>query len=126
MRDCGHRCCAIRANAYHAHVDPPGGCDRCARATERDRQMLAEVITSVITRVAPEIPGLPTGADLTELVTGQTVATYARALTEPAVQGLSERERRTVLAGRVGVALAALAGAGRPGDPPPRRPVIPP
>jgi hypothetical protein len=30
--DCGHCCCDIRANAYHAHATAPNRCSRCLTA----------------------------------------------------------------------------------------------
>jgi hypothetical protein len=29
---CGHRCCRIAGNAYHAHLIPPDRCAPCADA----------------------------------------------------------------------------------------------
>jgi hypothetical protein len=31
MADCGHLCCPIRSNPYHAHLRPPQACPGCRR-----------------------------------------------------------------------------------------------
>ena len=119
MRDCGHRCCHIRTNGYHRHVDAPATCPHCARATlladtgppAGESVVLARIVSDVLARVAPEIPGLPAGAELAELVTGHALAVFAAGLVDPELHGLGERERRAVLAARVGLALAFPQGA---------------
>jgi hypothetical protein len=104
---CGHRCCTIADNAYHRHLDPPPTCPQCARAYHQNESgLLGRIVNDVLIRVAPEIPGLPTGAELAELVASHALAVYAAALVDPDVRALDERSRRTVLAARVGLALA--------------------
>jgi hypothetical protein len=86
MTDCGHTCCAISANRYHAHNAEPDACEHC---------------------VAPEIPGLPTDPDrLLDHVIELTASVHEASRADPAIQRLSPRWRRTVLAARVGLALA--------------------
>ena len=55
--------------------------------------------------MAPQIPGLPNGRGLTDLVTTHALAVYADGLVDENLRGLSDRDRRTVLAGRVGLRL---------------------
>lgn len=115
VADCGHRCCRIRANAYHVHPRSPERCQPCRAAAAREPEPrtpvvtvedLALVVESVLTRVAPEVPGLPTGATLTELVSASALDHWVAALDDPDLIGTDRRERRRILAGRVGVALA--------------------
>jgi hypothetical protein len=68
--------------------------------------VLGRIVADVVARVAPQIPGLPADAELSELVASHALAVYAAGLVDPDVQVLAERERRTVLAARVGLALA--------------------
>jgi hypothetical protein len=79
--------------------------------TSQESHVLGRIVADVVARVAPEIPGLPTDAALTELVASHALAVYAAGLVDPDVQGLDERDRRTVLAARVGLALAFPASA---------------
>jgi hypothetical protein len=67
---------------------------------------LGRLVADVVARVVPELPGLPAAAELTELVASQALAVYAAGLVDPALQMLHERDRRTALAGRVGLAIA--------------------
>jgi hypothetical protein len=129
MDGCGHRCCEIPHNGYHTHTGRPSGCTRCATApgtvgtgtlpdaatrpaTDADRphgyesHVLGRIVADVLARIAPQIPGLPGGTELTELVSSHALAVYASSLIDPDVQTLDEREQRTVLATRVGLALA--------------------
>lgn len=111
MSFCHHACCAIPDNGYHRHAEPPVTCPRCARARpDAETPLLGAVMASVMSRVVPHIPGLPGGAALANLVTRQSLATYTQARDDPEVQALGDRERRTVLAGRVGLALAFPCG----------------
>jgi hypothetical protein len=60
-----------------------------------------------VDRVAPEIPGLPTDPRaLLDHVIDLTTEVHRRARADPEIQRLSPRRRRTVLAARVGLALA--------------------
>jgi hypothetical protein len=73
--------------------------------------VLGRIVADVVARVAPQISGLPDDVELTELVASHALAVYAAGLVDPDVQTLGERERRTVLAARVGLALAFPGGA---------------
>jgi hypothetical protein len=139
MSDCGHLCCEIPSNSYHAHIGPPSICQQCASAsatvsaspgsasgpepavigadvaadrgaavvgTRSESHVLGRIVADVVARVVPQIPGLPVETELTELVASHALAVYAAGLVDPDVQVLGERERRTVLAARVGLALA--------------------
>ena len=118
MSDCGHQCCEIPSNGYHAHTGPPSSCRHCAtvgptadRGPRGESVVLGRIVADVVARVAPQIPGLPADAELSELVASHALAVYAAGLVDPDVQVLAERERRTVLAARVGLALAFPVGA---------------
>jgi hypothetical protein len=108
--NCGHRCCAIRDNPYHRHADPPSGCERCAALGDpvvADEHVdLAELVAEVLAHVVPQIPGLPSGIELAERVCAETRAVHAAAAGDPLLAGLNLEEQRTVLAGRVALALA--------------------
>jgi hypothetical protein len=115
VRHCGHRCCAITANAYHVHADPPLSCTRCAAvppgadpaADEAAEVMsLAQLVADVVAQVAPQIPDLPTGAALAELVGAVALHVHRNADEDDGLHGLDPDERSLVLAGRVGLALA--------------------
>ena len=113
MSDCGHQCCEIPYNGYHAHTGPPSSCRHCAVTADTpamssgaESVVLGRIVADVVARVAPQIPGLPADAELSELVASHALAVYAAGLVDPDVQVLAERERRTVLAARVGLALA--------------------
>jgi hypothetical protein len=101
---CGHRCCEIADNAYHAHLDTPESCPRCGLTGAP--VPLGRVVAEVVTRVAPEIPGLPASGELAELVARLSLSVHAEGLTDPEVLRLAEVDQTTVLAGRVGIALA--------------------
>jgi hypothetical protein len=132
MDGCGHRCCEIPSNSYHTHLGTPSTCARCAHepgtgpvsafaspppagppAVSDDGEgpspesyLLGRIVADVLARLAPEIPGLPAGDELSELVASHALALYAAGIVEPDLQSLSERERHTVLTSRVGLALA--------------------
>jgi hypothetical protein len=72
---------------------------------------LGRIVAEVVARVAPEIPGLPAASQLADLVARHSLAVYSDALADPEVLGLSEEDQTTVLAGRVGIALAFPAPA---------------
>jgi hypothetical protein len=144
MNGCGHRCCEIPSNSYHTHLGSPAACPRCAHeplpgpvspfappppaappapgdegdGASAEGYLLGHIVSDVLARLAPEIPGLPSGDELAELVTSHALALYAAGIVEPGLQSLSERERHTVLASRVGLALAFPP----PVDPPATRP----
>jgi hypothetical protein len=106
VNTCGHLCCEIAHNRYHSHTTAPAECDHCPDAAA-EIDGLADIVTSVIDRVAPEISGLPTDPDvLLDHVVDLTTRVHERARTDPAIQQLSPRRRRTVLAARVGLGLA--------------------
>jgi hypothetical protein len=120
MSHCGHQCCEIPSNGYHAHIEPPATCPRCggtgSTVVSRSRPssagpanesaVVGRIVADVVARVAPEIPGLPRDGELAGMVASHALAAYAAGLIDPDVQVLDEREQRTVLAGRVGLALA--------------------
>jgi hypothetical protein len=124
MDGCGHRCCEIPFNGYHTHAGRPSTCSRCDLAREHGAQLaaghpngtptpssheshvLGRMVADVLARIAPQIPGLPAGTELTELVSSHALAVYAGSIVDPELQHLDERERRSVLAARVGLALA--------------------
>jgi hypothetical protein len=111
VSDCGHQCCEISGNGYHRHIRPPADCRRCASAPEvaaadDERVAVARIVADVVGQVAPQIPGLPPGAELARLVAREALTIYAAAAIDPDVQALGERDQRSVLAGRVGLALA--------------------
>jgi hypothetical protein len=117
VNHCGHRCCEITGNAYHSHVEPPATCPRCAARPSgpgdvppppegSDLVSLGHLVADVVTNVAPEIPGLPGGSALAQLVGDSALSVYRAALSEPTLQVLPRAERQIVLAGRVGLALA--------------------
>jgi hypothetical protein len=124
MRGCGHRCCDIPSNGFHTHREPPTGCARCARIPEpetkelpvvrprpkapehRESYLLGRIVADVLARIAPQIPGLPGGSELNELVASHALAVYAGGLVDPDLQALGPRDQRSVLAARVGMALA--------------------
>jgi hypothetical protein len=110
VSDCGHRCCEISANGYHKHIRPPEECGRCAGTTgvaaAGPGEAIARIVADVVGQVAPQIPGLPPRAELAALVVREAHTIYAAAAIDPDVQALGERDQRSVLAGRVGLALA--------------------
>jgi hypothetical protein len=107
MAGCRHRCCAIRSNPYHSHVDPPEGCRRCRVAdVERLGFEVDELVDAVLATLTPEIPGLPRGEPLAELVLAHAADVCLAAQDDPQLEHLDPEQRRTVLAGRVAVALA--------------------
>jgi hypothetical protein len=105
---CAHRCCTISGNAYHRHRSPPDLCARCQdQLDEEEVAELADIVGTVIDRIAPAIPGLPSDPDaLLDLVLSVTTDVYTRSWAEGQLQGLAPGRRRTVLAARVGIALA--------------------
>jgi hypothetical protein len=107
-RTCEHSCCSIRGNPYHLHERPPERCLGCSAADGEPsgEVSLGELVAEVVARVAPEIPGLPTGRELVEQITAETRAVHAAAAADPVLAGVPAAERHTVLAGRVGLALA--------------------
>jgi hypothetical protein len=56
---CGHCCCGITDNAYHAHLDPPETCGRCAAR----RTGIATAVTALL---GPYRAAVPTGRRLLE------------------------------------------------------------
>jgi hypothetical protein len=113
MSDCGHSCCAIRDNRFHAHTSPPDARKRCRVASdgvgERAESItpsLDDVIASVMDRVVPGIVGLPDGEELHALVHRPALGIYRAGLTDRDLRGLDANEWRTVIATRVGLALA--------------------
>jgi hypothetical protein len=81
-------------------VDPPAPPERT------DVVSLAHLVADVVANVAPQIPGLPGGSVLAQLVGEHALSVYRSALAEPTLQVLPRAERQTVLAGRVGLVLA--------------------
>jgi hypothetical protein len=114
MSDCGHSCCAIRDNRFHSHTRPPDACKRCrvvsdGRIGERAESItpsLDDVITSVLDRVVPGIVGLPDGDELYALVHRVALGIYRAGLFDPDLRRLDANDWRTVIATRVGLALA--------------------
>jgi len=111
MDDCAHRCCALRSNPYHTHTSPPTGCPRCAAADdgawgEDGANEIPIIAARVLHAVAPQIPHLPAGEQLDELVHATTMSTYHDSMGEPQVRALSRTDRRRVIAARVGLTLA--------------------
>jgi hypothetical protein len=103
---CGHACCGITGNPYHAHTHEPGTCRRCAETLGHRPVCTGTIVADVISRVAPEIPGLPGGADLIERVSAEVTAACAEARTDPELAGLDPAALHTAISGRVGIALA--------------------
>jgi hypothetical protein len=106
---CGHICCTITGNRYHSHREPPELCERCAWAEGDDAPRaagLGELVAAAVARVAPEVPGLPTGAELAERAGPEVRAVCEEARTDPDLTGLGPDELRLALAGRVVIALA--------------------
>ena len=64
------------------------------------------VVASVVARVAPQIPGLPTGSALVALVERAAFTVCDEGRDDPALRALDDRERHTALVVRVGIALA--------------------
>jgi hypothetical protein len=103
---CGHDCCSVARNRYHVHAAEPARCEHCTDARQ-DLDDLADIVSTVVNRVAPEIPGLPTDPDaLIDQVIDVTTAVHEATRTDGGLRALSPRRRRTVLAARVGIALA--------------------
>lgn len=67
---------------------------------------LAELVADVLAHVVPEIPGLPVGVELAELLCDETRAVHETAAVDPLLAGLDRSELLTTLAGRVAVSLA--------------------
>jgi hypothetical protein len=106
---CGHSCCAIADNRYHAHRELPEECDRCAWANGNEAPRpfnLGSLVAAVVARLAPEVPGLPTGAELAERVGPEVLAVCEEARTDPDLDGLTPDELRLSLAGRVVISMA--------------------
>jgi hypothetical protein len=112
---CEHDCCGIPENGYHVHTEVPDRCQRCSVVTSSageatirvsESVTLAEVVADVVASVAPQIPDLPAAAELADLVAHHALAVYAASLDDADVQALDGRTQRTVLAARVGLALA--------------------
>jgi hypothetical protein len=114
MNDCGHSCCAIRDNRFHSHTRAPDACKRCRVASDDRIGEPAEsitpspddVIASVMDRVVPGIVGLPDGDELYAIVHRVALGIYRAGLSDPDLRGLNANEWRTVVATRVGLALA--------------------
>lgn len=115
MSDCGHSCCAIRANDCHVHIRPPEECERCALVRHQQIEEVAQppsapslgqVVSSVLTRMVPSIAGLPDGDELHQLVEERSIDIYVVGLTDPDLLGLEPDAWRTVVATRIGLALA--------------------
>jgi hypothetical protein len=107
---CGHRCCSIATNAYHSHQHEPADCERCAAIpVDADGPLhvvsLGRLVASVVTHIVPQIPGLD-GPDVRQRVASECLRIYAEGLSDPNVQALDALEQRSVLAARVGLALA--------------------
>ena len=128
MDGCGHDCCPIPGNPCHVHPEPPHRCALCAAAgamgaaggaavidgigaslrddVERTSRDLSRITATVMSRFAPEIPGLPPGTDLEALVGPLVMVAYFEAIGDPVLTGVCPAELRTVVAGRVAVDLA--------------------
>jgi hypothetical protein len=121
MTRCGHVCCEITANRYHVHQHPPELCQRCSaipdnrgvfdgesegEVKEAEGVDLAELVADVLAHVVPEIPGLPVGVELAELVCDETRAVHEAATVDQLLAGLGRGELLTALAGRVAMAMA--------------------
>jgi hypothetical protein len=135
VTSCGHQCCEIAGNAYHSHTVEPATCPRCTDADAPDlidltaaepratgpspsgaagtgalplsHADVSDIVTAVVDRVAPQIPGLPADREwLLDRVVTVTAGVHRQALTERELQQLSADRRRTILAARVGLALA--------------------
>jgi hypothetical protein len=78
MTDCGHACCSITGNAYHAHHDAPPTCPHCARVYYYNEGIMpagrslpcvgpGTIATNSRVRLDPRITGrpasVPTGRD---------------------------------------------------------------
>ena len=117
--DCGHPCCAIATQRLPRPPGAAGLCRRCASAAIAagepvESVILGRMVASVITHVAPQIPGLPEGQELAELVASKALQIYADGLVDPA--RASPR--------RAGTAQRARC-PGRPGSRLPRLPLTP-
>ena len=114
MTDCGHWCCAIRANAYHGHLTTPGSCERCVALIEATSEAvpldtwddLQYIVDSVSAHMVPAVAGLPDGEELTELIQAKARQVYLDGLVDPDLSGLDAGSRRRVLVARVGLGLA--------------------
>jgi hypothetical protein len=106
MSTCGHACCGITGNRYHVHTHEPGACGRCAEALDHRPVSTGTIVADVISRVVPEIPGLPAGAELIERVSVEVTAACTDARTDPDLAGLDPAALHTTISGRVGIALA--------------------
>lgn len=85
---------------------PAGGRAAPADDAERMAADVSRIVRTVLTRLAPEIAGLPAGGELERTVLAHAIRAYLDALDDPDLHGLDERQRATALAGRVGLALA--------------------
>jgi hypothetical protein len=108
---CGHRCCSIATNAYHCHQVEPEDCERCAAVGvdppgESHVVSLGRLVSSVILHVVPQIHGLDESPDVGQRVASECLRVYAEGLADQDVQALDPREQGSVLAARVGLALA--------------------
>jgi hypothetical protein len=106
--NCGHICCAIAENQYHVHADEPQECGRCIKKAGQASGVegLGRLVATVLVRVAPEIPGLPTGPALVDRVADAVITVYEAARHDPELAGLSGEARHRTLVGRVALALA--------------------
>jgi hypothetical protein len=101
------------------HIRHPDDCDRCTLARHEQIEEVAQppsapsldqVVSSVLTRMVPSIAGLPQGDELHELVEERSIEVYVAGLTDPDLLGLDPDAWRTVVATRVGLALAFPLG----------------
>jgi hypothetical protein len=128
MDDCGHRCCRIPENGYHVHPRSPEDCPHCqagVAGTPAEAEIQADVdrmsndldriATSVTDRIAPQIPGLPRGDGLEELVGSLTAVHYLDALDDHDLDGIDPDQWRTIVAARVALALAFREAGHPPG-----------
>jgi hypothetical protein len=121
MGHCGHRCCRIPFNGYHAHVTPPASCPGCATGASlnlpsppdglaagdcRETTELGQMVADVLAQVVPDDSD-PRGAQLAEIVANHALAVYASGLVDPDIQCLGDQDRRAVLTARVGHAVAS-------------------
>ena len=85
-----------------------GACTGAAVPTGDAHELvtLSRLVVDVVSRVAPQITGLPAEPEWSELVASTSSAVYQAALVDPDVQRLPGHEQRIVLAARVGLALA--------------------
>ena len=118
---CDHPCCEIRDNPVHFHTVEPHECRHCRIVRLRDEAVsagadeniigelcdeLPALVRTVLTKITPQIAGLPTGAELDDLVCATALAVYLASRRDPKLRGLLPHERRLALSSRVGKALS--------------------